>query len=155
MLVSLLTPLALIFGSEYMYRDFQIYKLLLLLNFFAVSVIFLFFSYDFFLIMLSWEGIGLFSLLLVNFYSLRVYTIKAALKTYLFSRLSDMFIFMSFILFTLLFQTTELSLIFTQIPFFSFHYLFTGGISLHVLSVIAFTLALGGLIKSAQFFFHV
>ena len=155
LLVSILTPLALYFGSEYMYRDAFSNRLLYLLNFFAASVIFLFFCYDFFLILVAWEGIGLFSLLLVNFYSMRIYTIKAALKTFVLSRLSDMFLFSSFILTIFVFNTSDLSLIFLQVPFLTFHFFFLNIFNIHILSLISFLIALSGVIKSAQFFFHV
>ena len=154
-LVLTLTSLALYFGVEYMYREAFINRLLYLLNLFATSVIFLFFCYDFFLIMFAWECIGLFSLLLVNFYSMRVYTIKAALKTFIFSRISDMFMFLSFILCIVIFNTTDLSLIFLQIPFLSFHYLFFGNFAIHFLTFFSFCLVTSGAIKAAQFFFHV
>lgn len=49
----MLTTFALYFGIEYMYREAFINRLLYLLNMFATSVVFLFFSYDYFLIMLS------------------------------------------------------------------------------------------------------
>ncbi len=154
-LVLTLTSLALYFGVEYMYREAFINRLLYLLNLFATSVIFLFFCYDFFLIMFAWECIGLFSLLLVNFYSTRVYTIKAALKTFIFSRISDMFMFLSFILCIVIFNTTDLSLIFLQIPFLAFHYLFIGNFAFHFLTIFSFCLVTSGVIKAAQFFFHV
>jgi len=154
-LVSTLTCLALYFGVEYMYREAFINRLLYLLNMFATSVVFLFFCYDFFLIILIWECIGLFSFLLVNFYSIRIYTIKAALKTFVFSRISDLFMFLTFILAILFFNTTDLSLIFLQIPFMSFHYLFFGKIAVHFLSFFSFCLVTSGAIKAAQFFFHV
>lgn len=154
-LVLVLTLFALYFGVEYMYREAFINRLLYLLNLFATSVVFLFFCYDYFLIMLAWECIGLFSLLLVNFYSTRVYTVKAALKTFVFSRLSDMFMFISFVLSLIVFNTTDLSLIFIQTPFMLFHYIFIGGLSFHFLTVFSLTLALSGGIKAAQFFSHV
>ncbi len=154
-LVLTLTSLALYFGVEYMYREAFINRLLYLLNLFATSVIFLFFCYDFFLIMFAWECIGLFSLLLVNFYSMRIYTIKAALKTFVFSRISDMFMFLSFILSIVIFNTTDLSLIFIQIPFLTFHYIFFGNTAFHFLTLFSFCLVTSGVIKAAQFFFHV
>ena len=154
-LVLVLTALALLFGVEYMYREAFINRLLYLLNLFATSVIFLFFCYDFFLIMFIWECIGLFSLLLVNFYSVRVYTVKAALKTFVFSRISDMFMFLAFLMAILVFNSTDLSLIFIQTPFLAFHYLFIGSTGLHFLTMFSFLLALSGVIKAAQFFFHV
>lgn len=97
----------------------------------------------------------MFSFLLVNFYSIRIYTIKAALKTFVFSRISDMFMFFSFMLTISLFNTTDLSLIFIQTPFLSFHYVFFGQTAIHFLTLFAFCLTTSGAIKAAQFFFHV
>ena len=138
-----------------MSREAFINRLLYLLNLFATSVIFLFFCYDYFLIMFAWECIGLFSFLLVNFYSTRIYTIKAALKTFVFSRISDMFMFISFLLTILIFNSTDLSLLFLEIPFLTFHYIFFGSFSIHFLTFYAFTLVTSGAIKAAQFFAHV
>lgn len=155
MLVCLLTMFALYFGVEYMYREAFINRLLYLLNLFATSVVFLFYCYDYFLILFAWECIGLFSLLLVNFYSSRIYTIKAALKTFVFSRVSDMFMFFSFLLTINTFSSTDLSLIFVQIPFLTFHYVFIGETAIHFLTLFSFCLVMSGSIKAAQFFSHV
>lgn len=154
-LVLALTMFALYFGVEYMYREAFINRLLYLLNLFATSVIFLFFCYDYFLIMFAWECIGLFSFLLVNFYSTRIYTIKAALKTFVFSRISDMFMFIAFIQTLIIFNTTDLSVIFLQTPFMAFHYLFFGNVAVHFLTFFSFCLVTSGGIKAAQFFAHV
>ncbi len=155
LVVSTLTTAALYFGVEYMYREAFINRLLYLLNLFAASVIFLFIAYDFFLVIVAWEGIGLFSLLLVNFYSTRVYTLKAALKTFVFSRVSDMFMFFSFLLILTVFHTTDLSLIFIQAPFYMLHFFFLGTYSVHTLTLLTACLAISGVVKAAQFFFHV
>lgn len=154
-LVLTLTMFALYFGVEYMYREAFINRLLYLLNLFATSVIFLFFCYDYFLILFSWECIGLFSFLLVNFYSTRIYTIKAALKTFVFSRISDMFMFTSFLLTILVFNTTDLSVMFLQIPFLTYHFFFFGNTAIHFLSLFSFCLVTSGGIKAAQFLAHV
>lgn len=154
-LVMFLTMFALYFGVEYMYREAFIGRLLYLLNLFATSVIFLFYCYDYFLILFAWECIGLFSLLLVNFYSTRVYTIKAALKTFVFSRISDLFMFLSFILTITVFNSTDLSIIFVKVPFMAFHYIYFSSIGFHFLTIFSFCLVTSGAVKAAQFFFHV
>jgi len=51
-LVLLLTLFAQYFGVEYMYREAFIIRLVYLLNLFSTSVLFLFFVYDFFLILI-------------------------------------------------------------------------------------------------------
>lgn len=102
-----------------------------------------------------WELIGLFSFLLVNFYSMRVYTIKAALKTFIFSRISDMFIFMAFVLTILTYNTTDLSVIFLQTPYIIVHRFFISYNSVHFLTLLTLFISIAGAIKGAQFFFHV
>nr|YP_011027840.1 NADH dehydrogenase subunit 5 [Euplotes cristatus]UPM52050.1 NADH dehydrogenase subunit 5 [Euplotes cristatus] len=154
-LVLVLTMFAQYFGVEYMYREAFILRLVYLLNFFATSVVFLFFVYDFFLILVVWELIGLFSLLLVNFYSLRIYTLKAAFKTFLFSRFSDFFIFIVFFFFVLVWQASDLGLLFVQIPFFLFYNIYVGPVGVNLLNLLGFFLVISGAVKAAQFFFHV
>ena len=123
-LVLILTSLALFFGIEYMSREAFISRVVYLLNMFSTSVVLLFSVYDFFLIVLFWELIGLFSYFLVNFYSQRIYTIKASYKTFVFSRISDMFIFFALIIVVFVFGSTDLSIIFLKIPFYLFHFFF-------------------------------
>ena len=50
--VIILSIFAQYFGLEYMYREAYINRLLYLLNFFSTSVVFLFFVFDFFLILI-------------------------------------------------------------------------------------------------------
>lgn len=154
-IVIILTIVALFFGIEYMSRETFIARLVFLLNLFATSVLFLFYIYDFFLIIIAWELIGLFSFLLVNFYSLTVYTLKSSLKTFVFSRLSDFFIFIAFNLCILVFNSTDLTLIFLKTPFFAYHTFSILGISINFLTFLTLCISLSGCIKAAQFGFHV
>jgi NADH:ubiquinone oxidoreductase subunit 5 (subunit L)/multisubunit Na+/H+ antiporter MnhA subunit len=86
---------------------------------------------------------------------MRVYTIKAALKTFIFSRISDMFIFMAFVLTILTYNTTDLSVIFLQTPYILMHRFFISYNSIHFLTLLTLLISLAGAIKGAQFFFHV
>lgn len=63
--------------------------------------------------------------------------------------------FTSFLLTLVVFNTTDLSLIFLQTPFMAFHYLFFGTTALHFLTFFSTCLVLSGGIKAAQFFAHV
>ena len=66
-----------------------------------------------------------------------------------------MFMFISFILTIVIFNTTDLSLIFLQTPFMAFHYMFIGNLAVHFLTFFSFCLVTSGGIKAAQFFAHV
>lgn len=153
--VLVLSIIAQVFGIEYMSREIFISRLIYMLNLFSTSVLFLFIVYDFFLILIAWELIGLFSFLLVNFYSLTVYTLKSSLKTFIFSRLSDFFIFFSFNLCILVFNTTDLTLLFIKTPFFMYHNLYILSFSFNFLDIVTLFISLASVIKAAQFGFHV
>ena len=63
--------------------------------------------------------------------------------------------FISFFLTIVIFNTTDLSLIFLQTPFLTFHYVFIGNTAIHFLTLFSFCLVTSGGIKAAQFFAHV
>lgn len=86
---------------------------------------------------------------------MRIYTIKAALKTFIFSRISDMFIFSQFLLVILVFNTSDLSLLFIQIPFFIFYNIYIFNYGFNIITVLAVLLVLASSIKAAQFAVHV
>lgn len=154
-LVISLSAISMYFGIEYMQREAFIMRLLYLLYMFAVSVILLFFAYDFFIMLIAWELIGLFSFLLVNFYATRLFTVKSALKTLVFSRISDFFLFLAFIMCILVFSSTDLTSIFLQVPLLAFHTIYIGTYSVHFLTCFSACIAIAALVKCAQFFFHV
>jgi NADH-quinone oxidoreductase subunit L len=66
-----------------------------------------------------------------------------------------MFMFFAFIMSILIYNTTDMSLIFLQTPFLNFHYFFFNNLSIHFLTIFSFSIALSGVVKAAQFFFHV
>ena len=69
--------------------------------------------------------------------------------------MKQILIVLAFILTIVIFNTTDLSLIFLQIPFLTFHYLFFGNMAIHFLTLFSFCIVTSGVIKAAQFFFHV
>ena len=154
-LVGSLAFITFIFSVEYMYREYQLNQLFYLLFFFITSILYLFIVYDLILILICWELIGLLSFLLVNFYKTRIYSIKAAYKTFIFSRISDLLFFFILLLCIINFNTTDLSEIFNQVPYFMYHLLFLKGIGYHFLSILGLLIFMCSSIKAAQFFWHV
>jgi len=63
--------------------------------------------------------------------------------------------FISFILTVVVFNSTDLSILFLQVPFMAFHYLFIGTTAFHFLTFFSFCLATSGGVKAAQFLSHV
>lgn len=66
-----------------------------------------------------------------------------------------MFIFIAFMFFISVMNTTDFSILFLQIPFFMFFNLYVGPIGLNLLNVLGVLIAASGAVKAAQFLFHV
>lgn len=66
-----------------------------------------------------------------------------------------MFMFITFTLAIVVFNTTDLSMIFVKTPFLLFHLIYFGEYGIHFLTFFTISLVLTGGIKAAQFFFHV
>ena len=153
--VAFLTILAITFGVEYMCREAFVNRVLYLLMMFTSSVLLLFIVYDFFLLMLLWEAIGVLSFLLVNHYSQRIYTMKAAYKTFIYSRISDLAIFTAYVLIVWSFESTDFSVIFYKVPFYIIHIMMVGIWHIHFLFILSSLITIAGAIKAAQFYSHV
>lgn len=66
-----------------------------------------------------------------------------------------MFMFITFTLAIVVFNTTDLSMIFVKTPFLLFHLVYFGDYAFHFLTFFTISLVLTGGIKAAQFFSHV
>lgn len=154
-MVLVLSSLAQLFGIEYMSREAFASRLVYLLNFFSTSVVLLFVVYDFFLVIVAWELIGLFSFLLVNYYSQRIYTVKASLKTFIFSRISDLFIFAAYVITINVVGSSDLSVVFYAVPYLTFYFVFINNFAVSFIFLVSLLVAIAGSIKAAQVFSHV
>lgn len=129
-------------------------RLALLLLLFVNSMLILLFSDNLIVTFIGWEFIGVMSFFLINHWSSRSDTLKAALKALAYNLLSDAFLLMAFIMILLTFGSLEISTILIKSKEL---YNSTLDVSHTVHSSLAFIsvfLILGGSIKSAQFFFH-
>lgn len=102
----------------------------------------------------AWEGVGLFSFLLVSFWYSKVSTFKSGMKVLFYNRLGDFFFFIivGYILF--FYKNDSISSSSTASELFGFMGVASEvNVSLHFL--VNFSLFLVILSKSAQFGFHI
>ena len=99
---SFLTLTIAVFVYIYTFSYFRyeplVDRLVLFLNSFIISMVFLVSSGNFIMMFLGWEMIGLTSFFLINFWSTKVGTLKSAFKAYSFNKTSDIFLFFAIIL---------------------------------------------------------
>lgn len=138
----------------YMASDPKSERFFFLLNFFVFSMVFLFMSANFLLLMFFWEMIGITSFFLINHFDNRPFTFKSAFKGFSFNRISDVALLTSLIIYWN--STNSFSLNKAQFFVFllsnnSYNFFF---FKISVLHLFLFFLIISMFCKSAQFGFH-
>jgi NADH-quinone oxidoreductase subunit L len=143
-----------IYSISYMSEDPYIARFASYLSLFTFFMIILVTSDNFLQLYAGWEGVGLCSYLLINFWFTRVSANKAALKAMIMNRIADIFFLFGIVLIFLIFKTTDFITVFALLPFVlddSTFFLFR---SYKSVDLIAFFLFVGSIGKSAQIGFH-
>nr|YP_010944694.1 NADH dehydrogenase subunit 5 [Palisada intermedia]WMC20761.1 NADH dehydrogenase subunit 5 [Palisada intermedia] len=151
--VSLISLLVHIYSIDYMKSDPHFPRFLSFLSIFTFFMLILVTSGNFLQLFLGWEGVGLASYLLINFWFTRLSANKASLKALIVNRIGDLGVLMSILIILLLFGgTLDFSIIFNIVPLFSNYFFFY--LNLHSITVIGFFLVIGAVGKSAQLGLH-
>ena len=109
-IILFITTSILFFACSYMYVDPRFTFFLSFLQFFMFFMLILVLSKNIIQLFIGWEGVGVVSFLLINFWFLRLNANKSALKALIFNRIGD-FGYMAFIVVCLvIFQTTTINL---------------------------------------------
>ena len=152
--VSLVSFLVIIFSFEYMNSDPFFCRFISLLSIFSFFMILFVSSDNFIQFFLGWEGIGLCSYFLINFWFSRIQAVKSAFKALLVNRVGDVFLLASFSLIFLLFGTLDFSILNVLIPFFQEEFIYLSFIKINLLYLISLFLFFGVVSKSAQIGLH-
>jgi len=135
------------YSLDYMRYDSELYRFLSYLSLFSFFMVFLISSNNYLQLFVGWEGVGLCSYLLINFWYTRIQANKAALKAMLVNRVSDLcFMFGLCILYTV-FGSFNMAVVFNLLPLLFDKY------SLEIF-FIALLFMIGGVGKSAQIGLH-
>lgn len=144
-----------IYTFSYFRYEPNVERLTLLINLFVISMVCLVTSGNFFVLFLGWELIGLTSFFLINFWSTRISTLKAAFKAFVFNKFSDVSLLLSIILIYFTLNDSNINSFLFQISFFNNYYINITNYKFNLLETISFFLIICSFIKSAQFGFHI
>jgi proton-translocating NADH-quinone oxidoreductase chain L len=143
------------YSLGYMSSDPFLNRFMSYLSLFTFFMLFLVTSDNFIQLFFGWEGVGVCSYLLINFWFTRILANKAALKAMIINRVADVFFIFSIVLILITFKTTDYVTVFYLIPFAECNILSFCGINFFIMDVICFFLFIGCIGKSAQILFHV
>ena len=103
---------------------------------------------------LGWEGIGLSSYLLINFWFTRLQANKAAIKAMIINRIGDFGLALGIFMIYIFFQSMEYSSVFAMVPFFAEQQVCFLSLNFNLLNVVGVLLFIGAVGKSAQLGLH-
>jgi NADH-ubiquinone oxidoreductase chain 5 len=152
--VSSISMLVHVYGRSYIKTDPHRCRFIAYLSLFTFFMLILITSGNYLQLFVGWEGVGVCSYLLINFWFTRLQSNKAAIKAIVVNRVGDVFFCLGLVLIVSSFGTLSFSRVFSIVPLlqgfsfclFSFHF--------SRLSFISLLLFFGAAGKSAQLLLH-
>uniref|UniRef100_UPI0030029966 NADH dehydrogenase subunit 5 n=1 Tax=Cocconeiopsis kantsiensis TaxID=3082010 RepID=UPI0030029966 len=152
--VTFISFLVHLYSIEYMSHDPHLPRFMSYLSLFTFFMLILVTADNFLQMFVGWEGVGLCSYLLINFWFTRIQANKAAIKAMLLNRIGDFCLLISIFVIFINFKSIDYATVAVLTPFFknsTFNFL---GFEFNVLNVIGVFMFLGATGKSAQLAFH-
>ncbi len=154
--VTFISMLVHFYSIGYMFYDPHLIRFISYLSLFTFFMLILVTAGNFFQIFLGWEGVGLASYLLINFWYTRLQANKSAIKAIIINKFGDFALIIAMLILFDIFQSLEFSIIFANIylPIITENSINFLGFSINKITIIGFLLLIGAVGKSAQLGLH-
>jgi NADH-quinone oxidoreductase subunit L len=153
-LLLFLTIIIHFYSYVYFKKDPELGRFSILLGLFVFSMLLMINSTSFIFVFIAWEGVGLFSFLLVAFWHTKVSTFKSGIKVLFYNRFGDFFFFLIIGLVINFFKTDHIGTAQSLSVYLDgYSVSFYGLVSLKLF--LSFCLTIVILSKSAQYGFHI
>ena len=152
--VTFISLLVHLYSLEYMSHDPHLPRFMSYLSLFTFFMIILVTGDNLVQLFVGWEGVGLCSYLLINFWFTRIQANKAAIKAMIMNRIGDVALALGIFACYISFHAIDFATIFSCIPLFSNAEIELFGITWKTLDIIGILLFIGAMGKSAQLGLH-
>ena len=152
--VTIVSALVHLYSSEYMSEDPHIPRFMSYLSLFTFFMLILVTGDNLIQLFVGWEGVGLSSYLLINFWFTRIQANKAAMKALIVNRIGDFGLSLAMFAMFLVFKTVDFSTIFLTAPYFANSKFIFLNMEFDKLTIICILLFIGAVGKSAQIGLH-
>lgn len=152
--VCLISTLVHLYSLEYMAGDPHLPRFMSYLSLFTFFMLILVTANNLLQMFVGWEGVGLCSYLLINFWFTRIQANKAAIKAMLMNRIGDFALALAIFLCFYVFGTVDYTILFSLAPYYTNTYFIIANIKFHLLELICILLFIGAVGKSAQLGLH-
>ena len=116
--VTFISCLVHVYSIEYMNHDPHLARFMSYLSLFTFFMLVLISADNFLQMFVGWEGVGLCSYLLINFWFTRIQANKAAIKAMLLNRVGDFSLLIGIFLIFISFKSVNYCTVSSLVPFF-------------------------------------
>lgn len=152
--VTFISSLVHLYSTEYMSHDPHLPRFIAFLSLFTFFMLILVTADNYVQMFVGWEGVGLCSYLLINFWYTRIQANKAAIKAMIVNRIGDFGLSLGILTIFINFKAIDYATVFSLVPFFVTDTFFFLNFEFDILNVISFFLFIGAVGKSAQLGLH-
>jgi NADH-ubiquinone oxidoreductase chain 5 len=152
--VTFISLLVHLYSTEYMSHDPHLPRFMSYLSLFTFFMLILVSADNYIQMFVGWEGVGLCSYLLINFWFTRIQANKAAIKAMVVNRIGDFGLSLGILTLFIHFKAVDYATIFSLIPFYENENFYFLNFEFNLLSLISFFLLIGAIGKSAQLGLH-
>lgn len=153
-LVTTVSGLVHLYSSEYMAGDPHVPRFMGYLSLFTFFMIVLVTADNFVQLFIGWEGVGLCSYLLINFWFTRIQANKSAMKAMIVNRIGDIGVSLALFSIFYVFKSLDFSTVFSMINEMKDYNITILNWDFHALTLISILLFIGAVGKSAQLGLH-
>jgi NADH-ubiquinone oxidoreductase chain 5 len=154
LVVTFVSAIVHLYSIEYMSYDPHLPRFMSYLSLFTFFMLLLVTSDNFVQMFLGWEGVGLCSYLLINFWHTRVQANKAAIKAMILNRIGDFGLMIGILIIFVTFKALDYATVASLTPFFKNTTINFLNCNINVLTLIGCCLFIGSIGKSAQLGLH-
>ena len=152
--VTFISLLVHLYSTEYMSHDPHIARFMSYLSLFTFFMLILVTADNYVQMFVGWEGVGLCSYLLINFWFTRLQANKAAIKAMIINRIGDFSLLIGIFLIFMNYKAIDYATVAVLTPFLKYTSINFLNINLNLLTLIGIFLFLGAVGKSAQLGLH-
>lgn len=140
-----------IYSTSYMEHDPHRPRFMSYLSLFTWFMIILVTADNYLQLFIGWEGVGLCSYLLINFWFTRLQANKSAIKAMIVNRIGDVGLLLAMFTMAYSYGSLDFTTIFALTDYFESNYIYNG---VHTVTLIGLLLFIGAVGKSAQLGLH-
>jgi NADH-ubiquinone oxidoreductase chain 5 len=152
--VTFVSSLVHIYSTEYMSHDPHLSRFMSYLSLFTFFMLVLVTADNYVQMFVGWEGVGLCSYLLINFWFTRIQANKAAIKAMVLNRIGDFGLVLGILTMFIKYKAIDYSTVFALTPFFIGEKINFLNFEFEIINLIGFFLFVGAVGKSAQLGLH-